>query len=74
MLLQKSVVGETLRRLREERHLSQEDLAERAMVRRSYISQVELGVSSLSLKTLFRIAQGLETKPSEIVREIESNL
>ena len=56
---ERQVIGETLRRLRIERHLSRKDLAERATVRQSYISQVEHGDSSLSLKNLFRLAEGL---------------
>ena len=63
--------AETLRRLRTERHLTQEDLADRSMVRPSYICQVELGDSSLTLKNLFRIAEGLGMKASEIVQQIE---
>ncbi len=41
------------------------------MVRRSYISQIELGDCSLTLKNLFRIAEGWGMKASEIVQQID---
>ncbi|MBN1153252.1 MAG: helix-turn-helix transcriptional regulator [Dehalococcoidia bacterium] len=74
MVLQKSVSGAILRLLHVERHLTQAELATRAMIGASYVARVENGDASPSSKALFRIAQGLGMKPSDIVREIELSM
>ncbi len=52
-------LGEGLRRLRQERHLSQGDLARFAGVSPSAVSQAEAGHRGLSLDTLLTISEGL---------------
>jgi transcriptional regulator with XRE-family HTH domain len=54
-------LGRTVRRLREERSLSLKQLAERALVSESFISQVERGVANPSVASLRRIAEALGT-------------
>ena len=73
-LLQKTLVGTTLRRLRLERHLTQDAVAAKAMVSPRYVGQIEVGSCTCSLKTLFRIADGLDMTPSEVVAEVEMDL
>lgn len=63
--------GEVLRKLREEKGLSQEQLGFESGFHRTYISQLERGQKSPSLKTLFGIAGALEIKPSEIISQLE---
>jgi transcriptional regulator with XRE-family HTH domain len=53
-------LGAGLRRLRQERHLSQADLARRAGVSPSAISQAEAGHRGLALDTLLTLAEALE--------------
>ena len=53
-------LGEGLRRIRQERHLSQADLARRAGVSPSAISQAEAGHRGLALDTLLTLAEALE--------------
>jgi transcriptional regulator with XRE-family HTH domain len=54
-------LGRTVRRLREERALSLKQLAERALVSESFVSQVERGVANPSVASLRRIAGALGT-------------
>lgn len=57
-----------LRRLRNERGLSQDDLAYQAEVSRSYLSQLEKGAYYASLKIIGRLADVLEVEPAELLR------
>lgn len=50
-------VGVTIRRLREERQLSLRDLAARAGLTQSFLSQVERGLTSPSVASLRKVAQ-----------------
>lgn len=56
--------GDKLRELRKQRGLSQEDLALKSGLHRTYISDIERGSRNLSLKNIEKIAKalGLATK------------
>ncbi len=58
--------GDNVRARREAQDLSQEQLAERADLDRTYISGVERGVRNLSLNSVVRIAKALKTSASEL--------
>ena len=66
--------GEVLRETRKKRGLSQEKLALDANVDRNYISLIELGKSSPSIKTLFKLCAALESTPSEILRTTQEKI
>ena len=66
--------GRALRRCREDRGISQEQLGHEADSGRTFISQLERGEKGASLKTLFRLAAQLKIAPSEIVRRMEQQL
>lgn len=53
------VFGEVLRRLRTEKGLSQEELADESELHRTYVSQIERGLKSPSLETMRRLAVAL---------------
>jgi len=63
--------GAILRERRKLRGLSQEKLALEAGIERNYISLLELGKNSASLKMLFKLAAVLEISPSELLRQVE---
>jgi ribosome-binding protein aMBF1 (putative translation factor) len=60
-------VGERIRRTREERGMSQEQLAQRSNLDRSYVSQIENGHKSMSLRSLAAIAGALAVEPHELL-------
>lgn len=63
--------GEALREVRTKHKLSQEELAFDCGFDRTYISLVERGVRSPTIRSLVRLAKGLEVRPSEIVARME---
>jgi transcriptional regulator with XRE-family HTH domain len=65
--------GEILREARIEKGLSQEQLALACDRHRTYISLLERGQNSPSLRTLFLIASALGLKASELVRRVEQH-
>jgi transcriptional regulator with XRE-family HTH domain len=54
------LVGERLKELREERHLSQGDIEKRSGLLRCYISRVENGHTVPAVETLEKIARALD--------------
>ena len=50
------IIGET----RKSKGISQEELAHRAEIDRTYISQIERGIGNPSLFIVFRVAQSLD--------------
>ncbi len=52
-------VGFNIRRIREERDLSQEELADLAGLHRAYVGQIERGEKNIGLKNLEKIAKAL---------------
>lgn len=48
--------------------ISQEELASRAGLHRTYISDIERGARNPSLKTLSRLADALELSTSDLIR------
>jgi transcriptional regulator with XRE-family HTH domain len=66
-------LGRATRDLREEQvpHLSQEKLAERAGMHRTYLGGVERGERNLSFEKLLRLAAALDVEASELLRRYE---
>ena len=60
-----------LRELRQEKGLSQEELADKAGLHRTYISQIERGLKSPSLRSLDQIADALGVSLSTLVKRLE---
>ena len=61
-------VGFNLQRLRREKRLSQEELADRANIHQTYLSGVERGKRNPSVMVLQRIAQALEADVEDLVQ------
>lgn len=64
--------GLVLRRLRRLRGLSQESLAFDAEMDRNYLSLLELGRNSASIKTIFKLAPALGVTVAEFMAEVEA--
>lgn len=63
--------GETLRRMRKERGLSQEALAERAGLATDYLGFIERGENVPTLTVLLKLAMALDIPPSELLRPFD---
>ena len=66
--------SEVLRELRELRGISQESLAAKSDLDRTYISLLERGQRQPTLKSIFSLADALETTLTEFARQIECKL
>lgn len=60
-------IGQNVKRLRKDRHLTQAELARRAFVSRSFISLVESAKTRSSLSSLYAIAAALNVGVEEII-------
>jgi len=60
-----------LRRIRNAKGLSQDDLAYEAEISRSYLSQIEKGSFHVSLKIIGRLAEALQVEPAEFLRAVK---
>lgn len=63
-----------LRTIRQAQHLSQEELAALAGVHRTYISQLERGLKSPTLETIYRVTTTLQISLSEFFELVEKAL
>ena len=66
----KKTFGATVKARRKQSGLSQEELAERANLHRTYISDVERGARNLSLASIVKIARALSIPCADLFSEI----
>ena len=62
--------GAKVRELRESLGFSQDELAFKAGLHRTYIGSVERGERNVSLRNIIRIAQALNRRPSQLLANI----
>ena len=67
-------VGQVIAELRQEAGLTQEALAFECELHPTYISQVERGLKSPTIGTLFLLADALGKSPSSILARVEKTL
>ncbi|QEY14622.1 XRE family transcriptional regulator [Cellvibrio sp. KY-GH-1] len=63
--------GRVVKQLRDTRRLSQEALAERADLNRTYLGEVERGVAIPSLATITKIATAFNLSASDLIARSE---
>jgi len=63
--------GRIVRSLRKERELTQDRLADASGVSRNYVSELERGLKSPSLRVIDGLAKALGTRPSELISAAE---
>ena len=64
-------LGQALRKLRTERDWSQSELALRVEMDRNYLSLIELGRSSPSVRMLLRLCMALDVRAAEVLDDVE---
>jgi transcriptional regulator with XRE-family HTH domain len=62
--------GDKLKKLRKQKGLSQERLASKCGLHRTYISDIERGSRNVSLKNIERIAKALKININELFRNL----
>jgi transcriptional regulator with XRE-family HTH domain len=67
----KLTLGATIRDLRVKAGHSQELLAEKAGLHRTYVGGVERGERNISLENIVRIAHALKVSPSQLLERIK---
>lgn len=67
----KQTFGDRLRDLRHQLSVTQEGLALRCGLDRSYVGQVERGERNISLENIYRLAEGLGIPPGELLVELD---
>lgn len=64
--------GQVVRRRRQEAGLSQEALADKAGLHRTYIGLLERGLRMPSIEVVRKLAKGLDTTMTDLVAELET--
>jgi transcriptional regulator with XRE-family HTH domain len=67
--LLRHVVGKNIRSLRQEMGISQEELAHRAKIHRTYMSAVERGLRNVAIDNIEKIAKALDVKPNQLLMD-----
>lgn len=65
-------LGQNIRKLREKKSFTQEELSEKTDIHVSYVGQIERGLRYPSLKILFKIADALEVQIPELFTGIDA--
>ena len=66
-----SVLGRVLAEQRRRKGLSQEALAYRCKLHPTYISQLERGLKSPTIRVLITLSAALDVRPSDLLRAVE---
>lgn len=69
-----NAAGRVIRKMRTQKHMTQELLSGFAGIARSHLSMIESGTKQANMETLWRIAQALEISPSQLVAAIEEEI
>lgn len=64
-----ALLARNAKRIRRELGLSQEEVAFRAGLKRSYLSDLERGTRNPTVRALGRIADALEVRPSQLLED-----
>jgi XRE family transcriptional regulator, regulator of sulfur utilization len=65
----RKIIGENVRKLRNERKWTQEKLAALSKVDQGYIGTLERGLVNVSIDTMEKLAKALKVKPIEFLKE-----
>ena len=65
------IVGKTIRKYRQKLNISQEELAERAGIHRTFMSHVECATRNITVYNLVKIARALKVRPSALLEDLK---
>jgi len=68
------ICGSVIKRYRQKLGISQEELAHRADVDRTFVSRLERGIRQPTITTLIQLAKALEISAAELVGQVESEM
>lgn len=68
----RKALGDVMRARRDALDVSQEELASRAGVHRTYLGSIERGERNVSLQNMLLIAEALRCRLSDLIRDAES--
>ncbi len=71
-MLNSETVGRVIKRVREEKGLSQEVVSGLADIGRTHLSAIERGTRKPTMETFFKIANAMDIDASDLLRQIES--
>ena len=69
-----NAVGRTIRSLRNKKGISQDVLSGFAGIARTHLTMIENGDKQANFETLWKIANALDMRPSELVAQIEAEI
>jgi transcriptional regulator with XRE-family HTH domain len=67
----KQLFGEVLLQLREEKGVSQQELADNCNMERAYVSRLERGLFQPTITIIFKIADYFERRPAEVMEMVD---
>ncbi len=71
MITPLEIFGNTIRTLRQQKGLSQEDLADLCNLHRTYVGGIERGERNIGLMNILYLAKALEVLPSELFKDFD---
>lgn len=71
-MLDSKTVGLVIKRVREEKGLSQEIVSGLADIGRTHLSAIERGIRKPTMETFFKIANAMDIDASNLLKQIES--
>lgn len=74
MQFDKQMIGAVIRKLRNEKGLSQDVLSGLAGIGRTHLTMIENGQKNPNFETIWKIALALELHPGELVARFENEL
>lgn len=70
----KQAFGKILLQFRNEKNVSQQEVADNCNLERAYISRLERGLLQPSLATIIKLAEYFKIEPGELVSQVYSTL
>jgi len=61
-------IGKNIKRIREQRHFTQEILADKAGISQDYLGKIEVCINRPGLKTIYKLSKALDVEPSELLK------